>query len=47
MILKTRLMKNDDTDIRWQQRLTNLNKAYVQLKRFVGHKELNEMEEQG
>ena len=47
IILKTRVMKNYDTEIRWQQRLSNFNKAFVQLRRFVGHKELNEMEEQG
>ncbi len=34
-------------DIRWQQRFTNFNKAFGQLAKFIAHKELNEMEEQG
>jgi nucleotidyltransferase substrate binding protein (TIGR01987 family) len=34
-------------DIRWKQRFINFNKAFQQLEKFVGHRELNEMEEQG
>lgn len=34
-------------DIRWQQRLINYNKAFIQLSKFIEHEELNEMEEQG
>lgn len=33
--------------IRWQQRFMNFNKAFLQLAKFIEHKELNEMEEQG
>ena len=36
-----------DQDIRWQQRFSNYKKALAQLTRFVQHKSLNEMEEQG
>ncbi len=38
---------DQDTDIRWIQRFTNYTKAYTQLKKFIDHGELNEMEEQG
>ena len=34
-------------DIRWHQRFINFNKAFTQLSKFIGHKELNEMEGQG
>ena len=34
-------------DIRWQQRFNNFKKAFNQLAKFIEHKELNEMEEQG
>jgi len=34
-------------DTRWMQRFRNYQKALTQLSRFVGKKELNEMEEQG
>jgi nucleotidyltransferase substrate binding protein (TIGR01987 family) len=34
-------------DIRWQQRFSNLRKAFGQLERFVSEKDLNEMEKQG
>jgi nucleotidyltransferase substrate binding protein (TIGR01987 family) len=34
-------------DIRWQQRFSNLMKAFGQLERFVSEKDLNEMEKQG
>lgn len=34
-------------DIRWKQRFSNFNKAYIQLERFVENEELNEMERQG
>jgi nucleotidyltransferase substrate binding protein (TIGR01987 family) len=40
-------MKNKDTDIRWQQRFYNFKKAFTQLERFLEHKNLNEMEQQG
>jgi len=36
-----------NTDIRWIQRFSNYTKAYSQLKKFIDHGELNEMEEQG
>ena len=35
------------TDIRWQQRFNNFNKALARLKKFVDKGELNEFEEQG
>jgi nucleotidyltransferase substrate binding protein (TIGR01987 family) len=34
-------------DIRWQQRLSNFNKAFKQLAKFMEHEKLNEMEKQG
>ncbi|MBS4050388.1 nucleotidyltransferase substrate binding protein [Methylomonas rivi] len=34
-------------DIRWQQRFSNYQKALDQLRRFIEHGELNELEEQG
>ncbi|MDA3942283.1 MAG: nucleotidyltransferase substrate binding protein [Bacteroidetes bacterium] len=34
-------------DIRWQQRFMNFKKAFNQLSKFIEHKELNEMEQQG
>ena len=34
-------------DIRWQQRLANYRKAMEQLRKFIEHGELNELEEQG
>lgn len=40
-------MNNQDKDIRWVQRLRNFNKAFLQLKKFIDKKELNELEEQG
>ncbi|MGM0622013.1 MAG: nucleotidyltransferase substrate binding protein [Bacteroidota bacterium] len=40
-------MTQENKDIRWQQRLINLKKAFSQLERFITRKELNEMEEQG
>jgi len=36
-----------ESDIRWQQRFINFNKAFSQLERFMQEKSLNEMEEQG
>ncbi len=38
-------MKN--SDIRWQQRFVNFNKAFSQLERFVQKEDLTEMEGQG
>ena len=35
------------TDIRWQQRFVNFNKAFSQLDRFVQKESLSEMEGQG
>ena len=40
-------MKINDQDIRWLQRLSNYNKAFLQLKSFINQDQLNEMEEQG
>lgn len=34
-------------DIRWQQRFSNYQKALQQLRKFIDHGELNELEEQG
>ena len=34
-------------DIRWEQRFHNFNKAFLQLEKFIGRKQLNELEEQG
>jgi len=36
-----------NSDIRWQQRFVNFNKAFSQLERFMQEETLNEMEEQG
>ena len=36
-----------NSDIRWQQRFINFNKAFSQLERFMQAGGLNEMEEQG
>jgi nucleotidyltransferase substrate binding protein (TIGR01987 family) len=36
-----------NTDIRWQQRFSNFNKAYKQLEKFLKHEDLNELEMQG
>jgi nucleotidyltransferase substrate binding protein (TIGR01987 family) len=36
-----------NVDIRWKQRFENYEKAFLQLKRFHGVEELNEMEVQG
>ena len=35
------------TDIRWQQRFANYNKALAQLQKFIDKGELNDLEEQG
>jgi nucleotidyltransferase substrate binding protein (TIGR01987 family) len=40
-------MTTPESDIRWQQRFINFNKAFSQLERFMQEKSLNEMEEQG
>jgi len=40
-------MITPDSDIRWQQRFINFNKAFSQLDRFMQEKSLNEMEKQG
>lgn len=40
-------MKNSEKDIRWIQRFRNFNKAFLQLKKFIDKKTLNELEEQG
>jgi len=40
-------MTTPESDIRWQQRFINFNKAFSQLDRFMQEKSLNEMEEQG
>lgn len=37
----------ENSDIRWQQRLINFNKAFNQLEKFIQVEILNEMEEQG
>ncbi len=37
----------EHTDIRWQQRFINFNKAFNQLEQFVAAKNLNIMEKQG
>jgi hypothetical protein len=36
-----------EADIRWKQRFTNYEKAYLQLQRYLAHGELNEFEQQG
>lgn len=41
------VMKEENNDIRWKQRLLNLEKAFAQLERFVAKEDLNEMEEKG
>lgn len=40
-------MKNSEKDIQWIQRFRNFNKAFLQLKKFIDKKNLNELEEQG
>ena len=40
-------MTTPESDIRWQQRFINFNRAFSQLDRFMQEKSLNEMEEQG
>jgi len=40
-------MTTPESDIRWQLRFINFNKAFSQLDRFMQEKSLNEMEEQG
>ena len=40
-------MTTPESDIRWQQRFINFNKAFSQLERFMQEKSLNEMEELG
>lgn len=40
-------MRQDSSDIRWQQRFVSFNKAFSQLERFMQVEKLNEMEEQG
>lgn len=40
-------MKNSEKDIQWIQRFRNFNKAFLQLKKFIDKKTLNELEEQG
>lgn len=40
-------MTDNTKDIRWRQRFINFSKAFNQLERFIGRKELNELEEQG
>lgn len=37
----------NQNDIRWQQRFSNLKKAFAQLKKFIEKTDLNEMEKQG
>ena len=39
-------MENTE-DNRWKQRFSNFNKAFRQLEKFISHKDLNDMEEQG
>ena len=34
-------------DVRWQQRFNNYQKALAQLTKFIQHKSLNDLEEQG
>lgn len=36
-----------EQDIRWPQRLSNYRRALAQLKRFIDHGDLNELEQQG
>jgi nucleotidyltransferase substrate binding protein (TIGR01987 family) len=40
-------MTGNDTDVRWEQRFANFEKALSQLKKFVEKGQLNELEEQG
>lgn len=40
-------MTEVNKDIRWQQRFSNFNKAFSQFEKYVGQKEMNELEEQG
>lgn len=41
------MMTEKNKDIRWQQRFSNFNKAFSQLEKYVGQKEMNELEKQG
>ncbi len=38
---------SENKDIRWEQRFSNFNKAFVQFERFLQKEKLNEMENQG
>ncbi len=40
-------MMDNKEDIRWKQRFSNFNKAFMQLERFNEAEKLNEMEQQG
>jgi nucleotidyltransferase substrate binding protein (TIGR01987 family) len=40
-------MSEENKDIRWQQRFVNFNKAFLQLEKYVGQQQMNELEEQG
>lgn len=40
-------MYDSNLDVRWRQRFADFCKAFAMLERFVAHKNLNEMEEQG
>lgn len=40
-------MQEEYKDIRWIQRFNNFTKALLQLEKFIGKRELNELEEQG
>jgi len=41
------MSKHLSTDIRWQQRFSNYQKALAQLTKFIAKNDLNELEEQG
>jgi len=38
---------DNQEDVRWKQRFANFEKAFKQLKAFLAHENLNELEEQG
>lgn len=40
-------MTENNKDIRWEQRFSNYNKAFLQFEKYVEQKEMNELEEQG
>ncbi len=40
-------MNNSGSDIRWQQRFKNFQRAFTQLQKFIEKGELSELEEQG